>query len=277
MVERELSGVTEPAELEEERDFLLRSIRDLDAERAAGDIDEADYQSLRDDYTARAAAVLRVLSAPAPPVSELVVSGGGASTRGRLIGAAIGSLAVAGLAAWLIVANTSHRQFGQALTGSIASLPAVAGRDSRLDQAQKLFVQGKPADAIRLYDAVLKDAPKQPEALAYKGWMLRLAGLSDLGLKSLDAAEAAAPSYPDAHFFRGVILLEDKGDAAGAVREIRFFLASNPPPDAIPRAEAELQQALRAGGPSVATTVDPRLNPQISSNFGSTPTTTAGP
>ena len=47
------------AELEDERRFLLRSLRDLDAELAAGDVDAADYETLRDGYTKRAADVLR--------------------------------------------------------------------------------------------------------------------------------------------------------------------------------------------------------------------------
>ena len=37
----------------------LRSIADLDAEHAAGDLDDADYATLKDDYTRRAAAVIR--------------------------------------------------------------------------------------------------------------------------------------------------------------------------------------------------------------------------
>src|SRR5437773_2437915 len=49
------------AGLEEQRRFLLQSIRDLDREHAAGDLDEEDYRTLKDDYTARAAAVLRAL------------------------------------------------------------------------------------------------------------------------------------------------------------------------------------------------------------------------
>jgi hypothetical protein len=49
----------ELARLEEERDFLLRSLRDLDREHEAGEIEEDDYRSLRDGYTARAASVLR--------------------------------------------------------------------------------------------------------------------------------------------------------------------------------------------------------------------------
>src|SRR5437868_2380987 len=55
------------SDLLEERDFLLRSLRDLEAERAAGDIEENDYRELKDDYTARAAAVIRALDEPAPP------------------------------------------------------------------------------------------------------------------------------------------------------------------------------------------------------------------
>ena len=41
--------------MEEERDFLLRSLDDLDAEHRAGDLDDHDYDELRDDYTVRAA------------------------------------------------------------------------------------------------------------------------------------------------------------------------------------------------------------------------------
>ena len=43
-------------ELERERDFLLKSLDDLETERAAGNIDDASYAELHDDYTARAAA-----------------------------------------------------------------------------------------------------------------------------------------------------------------------------------------------------------------------------
>src|SRR5690606_10308441 len=47
------------AALEEERRFLLDSLRDLDREYEAGDVDEHDYVTLRDGYTKRAATVLR--------------------------------------------------------------------------------------------------------------------------------------------------------------------------------------------------------------------------
>ncbi|HEY1732847.1 MAG TPA: hypothetical protein VGG23_00270, partial [Acidimicrobiales bacterium] len=56
------SGGRSRSVLEEEREFFLRSLRDLEAERAAGDIDEVDYLALRDDYTVRAAHILRQLA-----------------------------------------------------------------------------------------------------------------------------------------------------------------------------------------------------------------------
>ena len=53
----------ELARLEEERRFLLRSLDDLEREHDAGDIDEADYHTLKDDYTRRAVTVLRAIEA----------------------------------------------------------------------------------------------------------------------------------------------------------------------------------------------------------------------
>ena len=71
--------------LEQERDFLLQSLDDLEAERAAGTIDEESYTELHDDYTARAAATLRALRdgvdarparPPVPAARRVLVIGG---------------------------------------------------------------------------------------------------------------------------------------------------------------------------------------------------------
>ena len=45
--------------LEEQRDFLLGSLDDLEREHEAGDVDDVNYEVLKSDYTARAAAVDR--------------------------------------------------------------------------------------------------------------------------------------------------------------------------------------------------------------------------
>jgi hypothetical protein len=59
------------AALEEERDFLLRSLEDLEREYAAGDVDDSDFEELKDDYTARAAAVIRAIEDRTEAVKSL--------------------------------------------------------------------------------------------------------------------------------------------------------------------------------------------------------------
>jgi hypothetical protein len=49
------------AVLDEQRDFLLRSLADLEREHEAGDVDDHDYVTLKDDYTARAARTIRAI------------------------------------------------------------------------------------------------------------------------------------------------------------------------------------------------------------------------
>ncbi len=49
--------------MEEERKFLLRSLVDLEREHDAGDVDDVDYQELKDGYTVRAAHTLRAIEA----------------------------------------------------------------------------------------------------------------------------------------------------------------------------------------------------------------------
>lgn len=226
-------------ELEGERDFLLKSIKDLDAEHDAGDIDEDDYTALRDDYVARAADVMRQIDGVAPATE--------ASTRpsrtGRTLLTIAASIALAAGAGVALAKSVGSRSSGQEATGS---LPSVNTTSSQLQQAGDLLQQGKAVEAIKLYDKILKRDPKQPVALAYRGWLVRLAGLKAEGLGYVNRAVEADPSYPDAHFFKGMMLWEDNGDPAGAVAEFRLFLSNNPPQamvglveDALKRASAE--------------------------------------
>src|SRR5205807_2945632 len=107
------------ASLESERDFLLRSIADLEAERAAGNLDDEHYRTLKDDYTARAAAVLRSIdegrdARPAPaPVPR---------RRKFLTGGAV--LAFVIVAALALAAAAGKRHQGQTITGNAQSSPS---------------------------------------------------------------------------------------------------------------------------------------------------------
>jgi tetratricopeptide (TPR) repeat protein len=228
--------------LEAERDFLLRSIADLDAERAAGDLADADYTALRDDYVARAAEVLRSIDATGSDSAHFV-RGSGTSSARRAVVTVVACLLVAAVAGVALAGAVGSRRAGDSLTGS---LPTTVS--DQLNEASQLIGEGKAVEAIKLYDKILKDDPEQPVALAYRGWIVRLAGLKDEGLSYVDRAVAADPSYPDAHFFRGMMLWEDKSDPAGAVGEFRLFLANRPPQAMVSLVEDALQRAAAEAG-----------------------------
>jgi tetratricopeptide (TPR) repeat protein len=229
--------------LEEQRAFLLRSLRDLEREHDAGDIDEADYATLKDDYTARAAAVLRAIDAgkvSQPPTRH--------GRRWRVIAMVVAVVGAGVLAGGLLARTSGERVAGDQVSGSIRQSSA-----SEVQRADSLFATGKPVDALRALDAVLKRDPGNAAALSHRGWYLVLAGrqagdkqLLDKGLADIDRAIAADAAYPDAHFYKGLVLLQDRGDPAGAVPELQRFLASNPPAGQVGPVQDILRQAQAA-------------------------------
>jgi tetratricopeptide (TPR) repeat protein len=226
-------------QLQEERDFLLACLRDLEREHEAGEIDDGDYRSLHDDYTARAAAVLRALEAP--PAADRGRPRAPSPSRPRrslfvTVGVAVTILA---MAAGAVAMFSSPRQPGQPATGSVP-----VGPSGRLGQALQLEVEGKALEALKVYDSVLAEDADNVEALAYRGWLLKRAGLVDQAQASLDRAVVVNPRYADAHFFRGMLLYQDRKDPAGAVAEFRAFLASSPPPEMVPQVEQLLERAM---------------------------------
>ena len=236
--------VSSREELEEERDFLLASLRDLEREHEAGELSDRDYQALKDDYTARAAAVLRALErGPGRTRPGRRTAPQPVRTR-RSLGITIGViLALTAMTAGTVVAFSGQREPGQPITGSLPDTPS-----GQMAQALQLDSQGKAAEALKIYDELLKTDPRNVQALAYKGWLLKRAGLPDLAMASLDQAVAIDPRFPDAHFFRGMVLYQDRKDPSGAVTEFRLFLSNNPPPEMIPLVEDVLRRAMADAG-----------------------------
>jgi len=262
------------ASLEEERRFLLDSLRDLEREHEKGEIADRDYESLRDDYTARAAEVLRAIKANDTAANDSLedddaddgeyeesrrgrrrrAAGGDDSGRGsrhsrsrRLVAwAVIGGMVI--LAGASVFALAGGRSTGGSATGSTPNTPA-----QRLALAHQLESQGKAVDALKQYDAVLKEDPTNVEALTYRGWLLRLAGLIDQAQAALDQAVSVDPGFPDAHFFRGMILFKDRNNPAAAIPEFETYLASNPAPDTVQAVQDVLNQARQALGSTTTT------------------------
>jgi tetratricopeptide (TPR) repeat protein len=150
---------------------------------------------------------------------------------------------IAALAGGAVAAFAGKRQAGAPITGTLPGTPS-----GQMAQALQLETDGKAADALKIYDDLIKADPKDVEALAYRGWLLKRAGFPDLALTSLDQAVGIDPTYPDAHFFRGMVLYQDRKDPAGAVTEFRAFLANNPPQEMVSLVEQELKAALADSG-----------------------------
>lgn len=229
--------------LEEERQFLLDSLRDLEREHDAGDLDDNDYTTLKEDYTARAAAVLRTLDGGRAPRPRRVREPGPEprAPRSRRRGRVLTVVAIAAIA---VVTGVSVATFaGQRVDPPTAAEPPSSETARRLINAQKLEAEGKALEALKEYDEAIKADGSNVVALTYRGWLLARAGLTDPALASLDRALAVNPNYPDAHFFRGMVLYQGRKDAAGAVAEFETYLASNPPPEAAAAVKGVLERA----------------------------------
>jgi tetratricopeptide (TPR) repeat protein len=204
--------------LEEQRDFLLGSLDDLEREHAAGDVDEHDYVALKDDYTSRAAEVLRAIdagrtrAAPAPKRS-----------RGRTALVALGVVAFAALAGLLVAQTVGRRDTGEVITGDVRQSVT-----EKLNEAGRRGGAGELEAAIALYDQVLQDDPGNAEALTYKGWMLTLSGQTEQGLTTLIEAATTDPSYPDVHAFLAIVLFRN-GLIEQAANELDRLDALDPP------------------------------------------------
>lgn len=218
--------------LEEERDFLLRSLRDLEAEHEAGDVDEDDFLTLKDDYTARAASVLRAIAEREAGLAA--VRAARPATPGRRIGTVavvIGFAVVAGL----LLANAAGRR---GATDTATGDNRQSCRQGLLEAQANLGEA--PATALKQYDEVLAQCPGNAEALTYKGWLLYrtsvdaagspdAARLQELGLQSLADAVLADPDFADARIFRASAF-QALGRTAEAKAEIDRVDDSRVPP-----------------------------------------------
>ena len=202
--------------MNDEREFWLESLEDLDDELAAGDLVPEDHQALSQSYTRQAAQALR--GEPAQPNKP--------PRRGRskLIGVVAGLILAGALAGVLLARAAGSRHSGDTITGN----DAVASVPSLLRNAEESAAAGDLSEAIAVYDRVLERSPSNPTALAYKGWFLALRGQEAEAADVLADAVAAAPDYPDARAFRA-ILLHRTGDCLGAAAELASFDATNPP------------------------------------------------
>jgi uncharacterized protein (TIGR02996 family) len=262
------------ASLESERDFLLRSIADLETEREAGNLDDDRYRAMKDDYTARAAAVLRsieegpaALPPPAPvPRRRRLLTGGGV-----LVFVLLASLALA--------AALGNRRDGDTVTGNAQSGDQAGNQSEEARRAAlERQVRENPGDptahlvyanylaesgdlpaAVKEYVAAAQIDPKNAEAQTGAGWLTFLAAsqitdpktageVMDRSLARLDAAVAAAPDKADAYFYRGMVHFRGKQNPKAAVPDLERYLALVPDGALNEQVKQVLEQARQQAG-----------------------------
>ncbi|TRZ71358.1 MAG: hypothetical protein D4R95_06985 [Actinobacteria bacterium] len=218
----------EQASLEEERKFLLESLRDLEREFAVGDLDAEDYRVLKNGYVHRAAQIIKILDAgvdarEARPRASIK----------RRVGSVAVVVLIASAVGWFVAQQSGQRLPGQTLSGGVLDSTA-----SMLSQARSLNFS-EPKTAIDLYSKVLALNPDHVEALTYRSWLIALVARDapeDIKLlalaaatQGLDHAIEVEPDYADAHCFLGIVRFRLAGDAAGAKEQLDICAAMNPP------------------------------------------------
>ena len=146
------------AALDDERASLLRSLTDLQREYDAGDLDEADYLALKDEYTVRTADLLRHRANVEAGVQETVALARRSRAQRpwrRPVGV-IATIATA-LGIGVAVARFAGERVGsQGLTGSVRSAGTARSNEvsALLSKAQQ-NLSADPFKALRdLNDAV---------------------------------------------------------------------------------------------------------------------------
>ena len=219
----------------DEISLLERSIDDARIEFERGELDERRYAQLleRDQATiARLQDELRNLDSP--PSSERSHESniderqpepvGRSLSRGFVFSLAVVVVFIGALAIWLSLGSSNSPRSQR---DAIVSL---------LNRADGQVQDNKPAEALVLYNQVLKMDPTQSQALAESGWLTFEAGMV-AGSKPLIAhgeslvreASSVDPSLYAAHLYLGVIELLANRDAKAAMVQFDIFESLHPP------------------------------------------------
>lgn len=280
---RSVRDLREPLELDldERRRAVLRSLEEIDADREAGNLSEADFKALRRRYEREAALVLAQLDAaePAARTKQSAEAGVPTPARSRVPGAVSWVAGIAAFAALSVVVLTSSlrpRGEGDTITGTIpgvggpggpggpgnagslvpidvermAALEEIVAADSSdvevLVELGHLYLASQRfREVARLSMKALSLDPHTPGALAHLGMVLVAADHIDEALTSFDRALEIDPDFAEALLYRGIVSFRG-GDFEGAVQSLERYLAVAPQDADVSRVRAMLQGARQA-------------------------------
>jgi hypothetical protein len=226
----------ELAALEEQRRFLLTSLDDLEREHAVGDLDDDDYETLRADYTARAARVIEAIENR----QELIDATDPGHRPLRRVMAVVAVVAVAVVAGIVVTSTSGSRRHTAESPGTLTPSKAT---QACIDEMGATFGSATSSGTdfasnavatLRCFTDRLGADPDDVVALTYRGRTEALLAQQLEGVASaadvanfasrahadLSRALELAPEYPDALAFAAIAAVQE-GDVASA----RKFLA----------------------------------------------------
>jgi tetratricopeptide (TPR) repeat protein len=263
-------------ELDEEKTALYRALRELEFDHEAGHLSDPDYESLRERYETRAAALITELDAlggaverripgaasavPAPPPSAARVPW---TRRPSVLGAGAVLLLVFGVIIGMNAGRYTQRD--ESFTPPGARLPVPGPPPSPVGPPMARLEPGKPippemlagmlraarqslfdgrySEAIAAYQAVLKRDAKNVDAMTHLGLIVALGGHADTALETFAKALDIDPKYAPAYLYRGQVLYEQKRDYAGAVQSWERFMTLVPKGEDRDRVAALVEEA----------------------------------
>ena len=192
----------------ERKEFLLKSLQELDQELESGNLSSDDHDMLVRRYTRELAGIAE---------SEKATSSGQQPKKGYRTKALLWSLGVVllGVVAGITVSQTSgDRSEGESITGSIRK-----SVNTQISEAQMLLGnRDRWGEAIEIFDQVLEVQPSNVEAMTYRSWLNYQSGAdADIQIVAWEEALVLEPSYPDALVFISIALSNEGRHSQAAI------------------------------------------------------------
>jgi cytochrome c-type biogenesis protein CcmH/NrfG len=205
------------------------SMADAKKEHAAGELSDAQFESITDREEAaleKARRELREHESLEPVAPRRRVR------RTRWLVVALVCFAV--VLGYALFSSTSPRQAGNSGDGSI-SLTRSQLIARLLTEGEEEVASGKVVTALDAYQKVLTLDPKNVTALTETGWLdftagsaAKRASVVEVGIKDLEKAITAAPRNPAPRLYFAIVADSTPGNQKVARNEFKVFLRLNP-------------------------------------------------
>ena len=218
------------------REFILRSLEDLEREREAGDLTDADYRSLKAEYQRR---LKGIEPPPRPP------------PRTGLVVASVAFVVIVAVAAGVLMARaTGRRAVGGTITGGapVAATVTTSAPAAELPDELAACTQLDPSEAITCFSSYTDANPEDPNGFIQFGLFAINAGIQSESAELLDAGETflgraleLEPANVEARVYLAV-LFDRTGRADEAAAQCQELATVEVPADFDPLIDLACQQ-----------------------------------